>query len=162
MRLLIKQKVFALTDSYNVYDERGERRYTVEAALLALRHKLTIRDARGREVGEVREHLISFLPVFDVSVQGRRLGTVQRKLSLLHPKYEVDYLGWRCEGDVMGWNYEVREGRRVVCTIHKELLHWGDTYVLDIRDPQDELAALMLVIAIDAANCTAQQNSHNS
>ena len=38
--------------------------------------------------------------------------------------------------------------------ISKELLHWGDTCVLTIEDPQDELTALMLCIAIDAVNCS--------
>ena len=33
-------------------------------------------------------------------------------------------------------------------------LHWGDTYVIDFLDPKDELMGLMLVLAIDAANCT--------
>ena len=36
----------------------------------------------------------------------------------------------------------------------KEPLHWGDTYVIDFLDPKDELMGLMLVLAIDAANCT--------
>jgi len=38
--------------------------------------------------------------------------------------------------------------------IEKEILHWGDTYVLDYQNPEDELLGLMLVIAIDAANCS--------
>ena len=38
--------------------------------------------------------------------------------------------------------------------ISKELLSWGDTYVIDVERPADELAALMLVLAIDAANCS--------
>ena len=38
--------------------------------------------------------------------------------------------------------------------LSKELFHWGDTYTINFSDPQDELEGLMLVIAIDAANCT--------
>lgn len=38
--------------------------------------------------------------------------------------------------------------------ISKELFHWGDTYVIDIANPEDELMGLMLVISIDVANCT--------
>ena len=41
-----------------------------------------------------------------------------------------------------------------VIHITKEPLHWGDTYVIDFLDPKDELMGLMLVLAIDAANCT--------
>ena len=42
----------------------------------------------------------------------------------------------------------------VAVHISKEVLHWGDTYVIDIVDPADEIMALMLTIAIDAANCS--------
>lgn len=38
-------------------------------------------------------------------------------------------------------------------TISKEPFHWGDTYVLEYGDRTQELAGLLLVIAIDAANC---------
>lgn len=37
--------------------------------------------------------------------------------------------------------------------IKQRVFSWGDTYVIDIVNPADELHALMLVIAIDAANC---------
>lgn len=39
-------------------------------------------------------------------------------------------------------------------TITKELFHWGDTYVIDFQNPEDEIPGLLLVIAIDAANCS--------
>lgn len=41
-----------------------------------------------------------------------------------------------------------------VIHISKEIWHWGDTYVINIADPRDELMGLILVLAIDAANCT--------
>lgn len=34
--------------------------------------------------------------------------------------------------------------------ISKELFHWGDTYVVDIMRPQDDLVGVMLAIALDA------------
>ena len=39
-------------------------------------------------------------------------------------------------------------------TFQSSCYPWGDTYAIDINDPADELDGLMLVIAIDAANCT--------
>ena len=44
-----------------------------------------------------------------------------------------------------------------VAAISKELLHWTDTYVIDVADGRDGLCALMVVLAIDAEKC-----SHNS
>ena len=39
------------------------------------------------------------------------------------------------------------------CIYRKRFFHWGDTYVIDIANSADEMMALMLVLAIDAANC---------
>lgn len=57
-------------------------------------------------------------------------------------------------GRFSGWDYDVYNGCSSIIHISKQLLSWGDTYAIDINDPADELDGLMLVIAIDAANCT--------
>ena len=74
------------------------------------------------------------------------------------PSYSIEYGGWQCDGDFLSWNYSVTAGSRLVANIAKQLLSWGDTYTLDISDPGDEIMALMLVIAIDAANCSQNNN----
>ena len=91
---------------------------------------------------------------FDIEIGGRERGSIQKEFTFFKPRYEIDYNGWRCEGDFMNWNYDVYAACSVVIHISKELFHWGDTYVLDIMNPQDEIPALMLAVAIDAANCS--------
>ena len=41
MKLLIRQRVFSWTDSYDVYDENGNAKYFVKAEFLSLGHRLT-------------------------------------------------------------------------------------------------------------------------
>lgn len=128
MRLLIKQRVFSWTDTYDVYDEN--------------------------EIGMIKQRVFTLLPCFDIEIGGREMGSIQKEFTFFKPRYEIDYNGWRCEGDFMNWNYDVYAACSVVIHISKELFHWGDTYVLDIMNPQDEIPALMLAVAIDAANCS--------
>lgn len=154
MRLLIKQRVFSWTDSYDIYDESGNKKYFVKAEFFTLGHRLHVYDTAGREVGMVREHVMSLLPVFDIEVEGVLQGSIQKKFTLFCPKYEIDFNGWRVEGNFLGWDYDVYSGCSTVIHISKEILSWGDTYVIDIADSNDELMGLMLVIAIDAANCS--------
>lgn len=154
MRLLIKQRVFSWTDSYDIYDESGNKKYFVKAEFFTLGHRLHVYDTADREVGMVREHVMSLLPVFDIEVEGVLQGSIQKKFTFFCPKYEIDFNGWRVEGDFLGWDYDVYSGCSVAVHISKELLHWGDTYVIDFANPTDELMGLMLVIAIDAANCS--------
>ena len=158
MKLLIKQRVFAITDTYDVYDEQGRAKYFVKNELFALLHNIHVKDKTGQEVGSVHQKLTLFLPRFQVEITGRQVGNVQAEFTLFRPKYTIDYMGWKCEGDIFGWDYSVYDRNTLVMTISKKLLHWGDTYELDFSDPVYELPGLMLVIAIDAANCS-QQNS---
>ena len=53
----------------------------------------------------------------------------------------------------MGWDYRVCDGAREVMSISKEVFNWTDTYVLRYDNPADEMPGLLLVLAIDAANC---------
>lgn len=154
MRLLIKQRVFSWSDTYDIYDEAGDVRYYVKAEFFSLGHRLHVYDADGREIGLIKEKLLTFLPTFEIEINGTVYGQIQKKFSFFRPKYEIDFNGWRVEGDFLGWDYDVYSGCSSIVHITKEILHWGDTYVIDIARPEDELMGMMLVIAIDAANCT--------
>lgn len=154
MKLLIKQRVFSWTDSYDIYDENGEKKYFVRAEFFSFGHQLHVYDIYGNEIGMVRQRLMTLLPVFEIDINGRTLGSIQKKFSFFKPKYEIDFNGWRVEGDFLGWDYDVYAGCSSIIHISRELFQWGDTYVIDIADSQDELMGMMLVIAIDAANCT--------
>lgn len=154
MKLLIKQRVFSWTDSYDVYDEEGNAKYFVKAEFFALGHQLHVFDQNNREIGVIREKLLTFLPAFEIETEGVVKGTIQKQFTFFKPMYEIDYNGWRVEGDFLGWDYDVYSGCSLAIHISKELFHWGDTYVLDFGNPADELDGLLLVIAIDAANCS--------
>lgn len=153
MRLLIKQRVFAWGDTYDIYDEAGNVKYVVKAEIFALGHQLHVYDAMGNKVGRINQKLLTLLPQFEITVGGRMLGTIKKQFTFFVPKYDIDYNGWHAEGDMLGWNYEVYCGPRTVMQVSKQWLSWGDTYTIDIVDTRDELEAIMLVIAIDAANC---------
>lgn len=154
MRLLIKQRVFSWTDTYDIYDEQGNEKYFVKAEFFSIGHKLHVYDKSQREIGVIHQRLLSFMPTFEIEMQGRIVGSIQKKFSLFTPKYEIDCNGWRAEGDFFGWDYDVYSGCSSIIHISKELFRWGDTYVLDFVNPADEIMGLLLVLAIDAANCS--------
>ena len=154
MRLLIKQRVFSWTDSYDVYDENEDAKYFVQAKFLTLGHQIHVYDREGCEVGSIHEKVLSLMPVFQIVVDGEVQGTIEKRFRLFRQDYDVDCCGWNVEGDFMGWDYDVYDSDgSPILHISKELFHWGDTYVLDFDREEDELMGLLLVIAIDAANC---------
>ncbi len=154
MKLLFKQRFFSWLDSYDVYSEAGETLYTVKGQL-AWGHCLKIFDAVGREVGMVKERIFSFFPKFEIYFGPGRQGCIYKEFSLFTPRFHIDLNGWQVQGDFFEWNYRIiGPTGAVVATVGKELLHWTDTYVIDVADPQDALCALALVIAIDAEKCS--------
>ena len=155
MQLLIKQRVFSWSDTYDVYDESGEARYYVEAEIFTFGHQIHVYDKRtNEEVGSIHEELLTFFPKFEIVIGGRVVGTIQKEFSFLAPRYHVDFRGWEVEGDFMGWDYSAYRSGREVLTVSKELFNWGDTYVLRYDDIGDEIPGLLLTIAIDAVNCS--------
>lgn len=44
MKLLIKQRVFSWTDTYDVYDENGNPKYFVKNELFSFLHKIHVKD----------------------------------------------------------------------------------------------------------------------
>ena len=154
MRLCIKQRVFSWTDSYDVYDENGVARYFVQAEFLTLGHQIHVYEKQtGREVGSIHQRLLTFLPTFDIIVDGQSQGCVSKQFSLFTPRYEVDFRGWDVEGDLLGWDYSGHQGNLEIMNISKQWLSWGDTYTLQYSNPAHEMPGLLLVLAIDAANC---------
>lgn len=154
MQLLIRQRVFSWTDTYDVYDQWEEPKYFIRARAFSLGHQIYIYDRVEREVGSIHQKLLTFLPRFELMRGGVTLGYVQKRFSLFSPRYEVECAGWQVEGDFFGWDYQVLgPNGENVARISKKPFHWGDTYVLDIPRPEDEAMVLMLAIAIDAANC---------
>lgn len=154
MRLLFKQRFFSWLDSYDVYNEAGETVYTVKGEL-AFGHCLKIYDATGMEIGTVREKILTWLPQFEMYRGEQYIGCIKKEFSFFSPKFHIDCNGWNVDGDFMEWDYTILNAAgQCVATVSKELWNWTDTYVIDVRDPQDALCALMLVLAIDAEKCS--------
>ena len=154
MRLLIKQRVFSWTDSYDVYDENENAKYFVKAEFFSLGHQLHIYDRNDRELGVIRQRLFTLLPAFEIEIGGQVKGEIRKQFSFFKPdtRLIITAGAWKeifWDGIMM---YTTDAAVSFIsprnCSIG------GDTYTINFADPKDELEGLMLVIAIDAANCT--------
>ena len=154
MKLLFKQRFFSWFDSYDIYNEAGQTVYTVKGQL-AWGHCLKIYDSQGKEIGTVKEKILTFLPKFEMYLGDRYFGCISKEFTFFFPKFNIDFNGWQVDGDWLEWDYQIMNSSgRPVANVSKELWNWTDTYVIDVHDPQDALCALMLVLAIDAEKCS--------
>ena len=150
MKLLFKQRgAFSWLESFDVYDEQGETVYVVEGQS-RWKPCLNIYDKAGDGVGMIQGKVLTLFPRFKIYMERKYVGCIRRELAILENSYTVDFKNWYVEGSFMGWEYYIyNERQEVVGVITKKVLNWTDTYVIDVNDSRDGLAALMLVLAID-------------
>ena len=155
MKLLFKQRFFSWLDSYDVYDETGAIRYTVEGKL-GWGHVLHILDGSGAHIATVKEVVWTFLkPRFELYIGQNRVGTITKELTFFRPRFDIDFNGWSITGDFWEWDYSILDrAGNTVAVVGKEIWNWTDTYVIETADPQDALCALMVTLAIDAEKCS--------
>lgn len=154
MRLLFKQRMFSWFDSYDIYDEIENTVYTVKGQL-SWGHCLKIFDATGREVGAVKQKVLTFLPAFDIYMGDQWVGSINKEFSPFKPQYNIDFNGWHVNGNFFEWDYEIISASgECIAEISKQLFQWTDTYVIDVKEPENALCALMFVLAIDAEKCS--------
>ena len=158
MKLLFKQRFFSWLDSYDIYNEAGETVYTVKGQL-SWGHCLKVFDAAGNELGMVKEKIFTFLPKFEIWLDGEYTGCICKEFSFFTPRFSIDYNGWQVEGEFFEWDYRILGPTGDQVAVISKQLAWTDTYEIEVRDPRDALQALMLVLAIDAEKCS--RNSHN-
>lgn len=154
MKLLFKQRFFSWFDSYDIYNEAGERAYVVRGEL-AWGHLLRIYDAAGREVGYIKERVLTWFPKFEMYLGDSYVGCINKEFSLFTPRFNIDCNGWQVKGDFFEWDYDIVNARGGhIATVSKELFKFTDTYAIDVVSPDDAVCALMLVLAIDAEKCS--------
>lgn len=152
MKLLFKQRFFSWFDSYDIYDEAGNTVFTVEGQL-SWGHCLHILDPEGNHIGTVQEKVLTFLPKFEFYAGEEYWGCLQKEFSL-RPRFSMDIADWEVEGSFWEWDYTIQSpSHGPIAVISKELFNWTDTYVIDVADPANAMASLMVVLAIDAEKC---------
>ncbi len=149
MKLYMKQKVFSLKDRFTIVNEYGEVCYTAEGEFWTFLKRLHIYDHEGNEAACLQQ-VFSFMPKYEVIVNNHMIAVVKKKFSFPRSEYEIEGLDWHVDG---GWHeheYEITNDSRVIVSVHKEWMSWGDSYEIDVKDPLDEVNALAVVLAIDA------------
>ena len=158
MKLYMKEKVFSWGDRFTVKDENGWDKYFVQGEVFSLGKKLHILNICDEEVAFIQQRLLTLMPRFTVFMGGREVAQIRKEFTLFFQRYVIDGLGWEVEGSILAHEYEIRKNGRTIVRISKEWLTWGDSYVLDIADPADELIALAVVLTID---CVAEAGNNN-
>lgn len=158
MKLYIKQKVFSWNDKFYIKDESGNDKYYAESEFFTWGKKLHVYDMSGKEVAYIEQEILRWKPRYHVYINGVEVAEVVKEITFFKPYYTIHRLNWIVEGAVWLHEYTITENGRQIVSIEKEWFTWGDSYVLNISDPKDEVPALAVVLIID---CIVAAQSNN-
>jgi len=151
LKLYIKQKVFSLTDKYNICDELGNPVFFVTREFLSLGAKFHILDNQGIELYFISQKLLTFLAEYHIFKNSEECAKIKKQLTLFKPKILIEstFGAYQISGDLFSMRFDIECNSGLVGSISKKLLSWGDSYELDISDEVDPAFFCCLAIAID-------------
>lgn len=118
-------------------------------------HKLHVLDIHGEHIGTVKQKALTFLPKFELYVDGNLIGNISKEFTFFKPLYNVDCKGWSVKGNMLEWDYSIIDNSgNNVAVISKEIFNFTDTYSIEVANDNDALYALMVTLAIDAEKCS--------
>lgn len=154
MRLLFKERLLTWFDRYDIYDEDDNVMFEAKGEF-SWGHLLRVYDTHGREVGYIKEKALSFLPRFEIYIDGSYAGCIKKEFTFFKPSFDIDYKDWHVQGDFFEWDYSIIDSTgHNVAVVTKELFRLTDTYVIDVNNSCDAIDVLMLALAIDAEKCS--------
>lgn len=150
MRYLVRERLFHIKDDFWVTDADGNRAFFVNAKVLSLRHTLDLQDASGRTLASIKHKLVTFTDAMEIEDAGRVVATVHKAVfSPMHHRAVVELAdGGRLEavGNIIGKDFEIRDGHRVLARVSRAWFRVRDTYGVDVAPGEND--ALMICIAV--------------
>jgi uncharacterized protein YxjI len=146
MRYVMSNK-WSVTEHFVITDDSGDPRFDVRGNL-GLTQRLTFRDPSGREVAEIRKHLMT--TAHDILIGGQRVAEV-RHTGFFGERYEIDssFGQFTAKGSFTGWDYTISHGGQVIATISREFA-FREKFLVQTADGGNDILILAIVLAIDS------------
>jgi uncharacterized protein YxjI len=161
MRYVMRQKLFAITDDYNIADANEQDVYYVDGKLLSLGKNLSFQDMERRELAHIQQKLLNWGPTYEITHNGELVAVVKKELfTLFHCVFHVDEPGHEAltaEGNFSDHEYVFTRAGQQVASVSKQWFTFADTYGVDVRDGEDPVLILACTVVIDEA-CHGDRN----
>lgn len=149
--LYIKQRVFKITDHYEVFDENKVVKYYVDQDFTFIGNRVNVSKADKSLCFVIEKVFLTLLPQYTVSFADGKLITIKANFSFFKKDIDLisDHYSLKIKGDFLDLDFEIYNGEVLVGRIDKEFLVWGDTYTIEVYDPRFEEELLAILLAVD-------------
>lgn len=160
MTLYIRQKLFTFGDKYNIYDANENIIYSAFGEVFTFGNKIHMCDAHGDEIFFIKQKMMTFLPKYEIYKGDNLFATLNKEFTFFCKKIDVDSpLGYFViDGNFFDHEYSISFNGKLVGTVQKEWLTWGDVYALNINNVEYKEFFVALVLTID---CILEQGRNN-
>lgn len=149
--LYIKQKVFKITDHYDIMGADQKPVYHVDQDFRFVGNTVHVKRMDGSEAFVMNKRVLTFMPKFDVFFGNGKTALIKQNFTFFKKSIDIfsDDYSLSLEGNFWDMDFGVFNNGIEVGNISKELLTWGDTYIIRVFNAEFEEALLALLIAID-------------
>lgn len=156
-RYKIKQKYFALNDTFDITDESGYARYQCESKLITVPKKFWLQNSNGKPLYYVRRKMIHWLgyPVFNIykgeDKSGGLVAKVKVKYAFIGRKLKVysDVYGDFYIRGYHGWTFNIHANDKhgdICATMEKHIFKVADTYDINVVQGKDSFMLTLCII----------------
>ncbi len=151
MTLYLKKKHFSWRTQFTVTDENEQTRFTVRPEIISISRHMHIMDNEMNEVGEVKGKLMALNQnPYAITAKGEDLGMLKPKTSFMKVKYDLTGKGWEVRSNFLQNDFTITDGDMEIASIHKKTISWGESYIMEIGDEENEVAVVAIVLTLNA------------
>jgi uncharacterized protein YxjI len=136
---------WSLLERFEIDDSSGARQFEARGHF---RSRITLHDNSGREVAEIRKHMMT--DTHEVYLGGQRAAHV-RHAGFIGDHYDIEtsFGKLRAKGHFDGGDYSLSEGGTAVATMRRKF-SIREKFAIDIADGQNDALLLAIMLAIEA------------
>lgn len=159
-KLYLQQKIFKITDHYEVYDDSGNAVYQVDQDFKFIGNTVHVRKFDGTKGFVIDRKILTLLPRYIITFDDGKVLRVKQNLTFFKKSIDLisDDYDLNLRGNFLDMDFEIFERNRFVGRIYKKYFTFRDIFVLEIIEDEyeDEILALTIVVDeikdIEAAN----------
>ena len=153
-RYMMRQNFVSIGDDFYIENERGERVFHVDGKALTIRDTLFFQDMQGRPLCKIKEKLMHIKDTMEIeSPDGKTIATIKKDLvNVIRDHWKIRVKGGPnldVKGNVLDFNYQIKEGRHEVAEVSKKFFRMRDTYGVEIQPGQNDILILAVTVALD-------------
>lgn len=152
MKYQLRQKIFSLTDSFEIRDQTGNVVISAKGKFFSISSSQTLFDPAGRELLKIKRKYLTILPACRLLCADGTEWLIRKRFwpfwtsrfTVTGPAGELEISGnlWQHE-------YNISQGNRVLAEVSKAWFSFSDSYGVDIFDARWTTELLAMVIVID-------------